>query len=76
MILLYILVYGMVAAGCIFALLIGANAWTGLERPWVYVLCGCLWPVAALPAAGYIAAGWYINRKEAKEDGTEKCDAH
>ena len=69
MIWLYILLYGLVAAGCIFGLLVGAHRWTELEWPSVYVVCGIFWPVAALPAVGYIAAGWYINRKEAEDDG-------
>lgn len=69
MIWLYILIYSLVAAGWIFGLLVGAFKWTEPEFPSVYILCGVLWPVAGLPAAGYIAAGWYLARKEAEGDG-------
>ena len=58
-----------IMSGCVFFLLIGAEKYTELEKPWVYILCSIFWPVAALPAAAYILAGWYINREEVEEDG-------
>ena len=33
---------------------------------WIYIMLYSL--VVGLPAAGYITAGWYVNRKEAQED--------
>lgn len=60
----YIFLYIMIASGCIFGLLVGAAKHTDLEYPIGYVLCGLFWPVAALPAAAYIAAAWYTNREE------------
>lgn len=71
MIWLYILIYSLVAAGWIFGLLVGAFKWTDPEYPWIYILCGILWPVAGLPASGYIAAGRYITREEEKNHGGE-----
>ena len=61
-----------ITACCVFFLLIGAEKHTDLERPWVYILCAAFWEVAALPAAAYILAGWYINREEVAEDGQEQ----
>lgn len=58
-----------IMSGCVFFLLIGADKYTKLEKPWVYILCSIFWPVAALPAAAYILAGWYINREEVADDG-------
>lgn len=71
MILIYIFLYGVVAALWIFGLLVGAFKWTDPEHPWIYILCGVLWPVAGLPAAGFIAAGWYLLREEGTEDGKD-----
>lgn len=67
MILIYILIYSLTAAGWIFGLLVRAFKWTNPEHPWIYILCGIFWPVAGLPAAGFIAAGWYINRENNKD---------
>ena len=64
-----IALYVIVMSGCVFFLLIGADKYTKLEKPWVYILCSIFWPVAAMPAAAYILAGWYINREEVAEDG-------
>lgn len=63
-VLLIIIVYAVITAAAIFGLLVGARKYTGsdLEFPIGWVLCGIFWPVALLPAIGYIAAGWYINR--------------
>jgi ABC-type multidrug transport system permease subunit len=49
----------------IFGLLVAAAKFTGsnMEFPIGWVLCGIFWPVALLPAVGYLAAGWYLNRK-------------
>lgn len=69
MILLYIFLYILIASGCIFGLLVMAEMHTDLEWPWMYIACGMLWPVAALPAAAYIAAAWYLNREEGSDDG-------
>ena len=63
--------YVMILSVCVFFLLIGAEKYTKLERPWMYILCSIFWPVAAMPAA-YILAGWYINREEVAEDGQEQ----
>ena len=71
MIWLCILIYSLVAALWIFGLLVGAFKWTDPEHPWIYILCGVLWPVAGLPAAGYIAAGWYLAREEEKQNGKD-----
>lgn len=68
-ILLYIFLYSLIAAGHIFALLVGAHKYTDLEWPWMYIICGMLWPVAGLPAAGYIAAGRYLNREGEENHG-------
>lgn len=56
--------YVMIMSVCIFYLLIGAEKYTQLEKPWVYILCSIFWPVAALPAAAYILAGRAINRED------------
>lgn len=72
MILIYIFLYGLVAALWIFGLLVGAFEWTELEHPWIYILCGILWPVAGLPAVGYIAAGWYLCREEDRANGKDR----
>ena len=64
--------YVIIMSVCIFYLLIGAEKYTKLEKPWVYILCSIFWPVAALPAAAYILAGWYINREEVAEDAQEQ----
>lgn len=64
--------YVMIMSGCIFYLLIEAEKYTKLERPWMYILCSIFWPVAAMPAAAYILAGWYINREEVAEDAQEQ----
>lgn len=64
--------YVMIMSVCVLFLLIGAEKYTKLERPWMYILCSIFWPVAALPAAAYILAGWYINREEVAEDGQEQ----
>ena len=55
-----------VASVSIFGLLVAAAKYTDsdMEFPMGYVLCGIFWPVALLPAVGYIAAGWYLNREE------------
>lgn len=70
--LIIVAAYVMILSVCIFYLLIGAEKHTQLEKPWVYILCSIFWPVAALPAAAYILAGWYINREEVAEDGQEQ----
>ena len=61
-----IVIYTAIAGGVIFGLLVGAAKYTGseLEYPIGWVLCGIFWPVTLLPAAGYIAAGWYLNRED------------
>ena len=61
---LYLILYVLIASGAIFGLLVAAAKWTELELPGGYVICGALWPVAALPAAAYIAAAWYAQRGE------------
>lgn len=61
---LYIISYCAVAALSIFGLTVAGNKYTGIEQNFGWVLCGIFWPVALLPAAGYIAAGWYLNREE------------
>lgn len=65
---LYLTIYVLIASGAIFALLVAAAKWTKLDMPMGYVICGIFWPVAALPAAAYVAAAWYIIRKE-EENG-------
>lgn len=76
MIWLYIILYILIASACIFGLLVAAEKHTDLEWPWMYIVCGILWPVAALPSAAYIAAAWYINREEDETDGKRKEDLH
>ena len=62
---IFILIYTAIAGGVIFGLLVGAAKYTGseLEFPIGWIICGIFWPVTLLPAAGYIAAGWYLNRE-------------
>ena len=67
-----IALYVIVMSVCVFFLLIGAEKYTKLERPWMYILCSIFWPVAAMPTAAYILAGWYINREEVAEDAQEQ----
>ena len=64
MFLLYLILYVLIASGAIFGLLVAADRWTELDDPMGYVICGALWPLAALPAAAYIAAAWYVNRRD------------
>lgn len=61
-------IYVVVAAASVFGLLVGAGKYTDsdLEFPVGWVLCGVFWPVALLPAIGYIAAGWYLNREDSE----------
>lgn len=66
----YLILYEAAASGVIFGLLVAADRHTELERPMAYVVCGMLWPVAALPAAAYIAAACYINREVSDNEGT------
>ena len=63
---IYLLLYVAIASVSIFGLLVGAAKYTDsdMEFPMGYVLCGIFWPVALLPAVGYIAAGWYLNREQ------------
>lgn len=63
MIFVYLILYVLIASLAIFGLLVAAHKWTELDNPVGYVLCGLLWPVAALPAIAYIAAAWYANRE-------------
>lgn len=65
---LYLILYVLIASGVIFGLLVAAAKWTGLDMPMGYVVCGIFWPVAALPAAAYIAAAWYVQRED-RQDG-------
>lgn len=62
------IIYMAIAGAAIFGLLVGARKYTGsdLEFPIGWVLCGICWPVALLPAIGYIAAGWYLNRDQSE----------
>ena len=65
-----VMVYSLISGGVIFGLLVAADRHTYVEWPWVYILCGIAWPVAALPAAGYIAAGWVLkNRNGGRRHG-------
>lgn len=66
--LLLIIVYVAIASASIFGLLVGAYKYTesDLEFPVGWVICGIFWPVALLPAIGYIAAGWYLNRDDSE----------
>ena len=63
------ILYMAIAGAAIFGLLVGAARFTGsdMEHPIGWVLCGICWPVALLPAIGYIAAGWYLNRKDPRD---------
>lgn len=65
---IYIIMYMAVAGASVFGLLVGAYKFTDydLDFPVGWVLCGIFWPVALLPAIGYIAAGWYLNRNESE----------
>lgn len=63
---LYLILYVLIASGAIFGLLVAAHRWTELDWPGGYVICGALWPVAALPAVAYIAAAWYVQRRAAR----------
>lgn len=65
---LYLFLYVLIASGAIFGLLVAADKWTELNWPGGYVICGALWPVAALPAAAYIAAAWFVQRED-RTDG-------
>ena len=57
-----------IAGAAIFGLLVAAAKYTGsdMEFPLGWVLCGIFWPLALLPAIGYIAAGWYLNREKSE----------
>lgn len=59
-IVLGLLLYVAIASGCIFALLMAAEKYMGegYYEEATFVLCGVFWPLAALPAAAYIAAMW------------------
>lgn len=62
---LYFILYVLIASGTIFGLLVAASKQEAAQiPPAIYVACGMLWPVAALPAAAFVAAAWYINREE------------
>ncbi|MBQ8579318.1 MAG: hypothetical protein IJ448_01330 [Oscillospiraceae bacterium] len=69
-----VFLYTLVAAVAVFGLLVLANKHTNLERPWPYVIWAMLWPVAALPALGYIMAGKVLNGEEAKHGEGESED--
>lgn len=71
MILLYIFLYVLIASVAVFGLLVGAYTYTVNPKDWPWVLCGIFWPVAGLPAAAYIAAGWYLNREAGKRNGKD-----
>ena len=64
-VILLLIIYVAIASAAIFGLLVAASKYTDsdMEFPIGYVLCGIFWPVALLPAVGYIAAGWYLNRE-------------
>lgn len=64
--------YSVIAAGCVFGLLVAAEKYVQSYdyTTGALVVCGALWPVAALPAAAYIAAYWFTNREE-PDDGTK-----
>lgn len=62
--LLLIMAYMAIAGGVIYWLLVAAWKYTDLERPWAFVLCALVWPIGALPAAGYILAGKRINEED------------
>lgn len=62
MITIYIILYCAIVGASIFGLTVAGNKHTGIEDNIGWVLCGIFWPVALLPAIGYIAAGWYLNR--------------
>lgn len=63
-------IYMLISGVSIFGLLVAAAKFTGsnMEFPIGWVLCGIFWPVAMLPAIGYLAAGWYLNRKKASNE--------
>lgn len=64
MILLFIVLYILIAAICIFLLLVCAEKYTyytpNSDMPWP-VLCGIFWPISAPLAAAYIAAKFYLK---------------
>ena len=68
--LLFIELYILIAAVCIFLLLVAASKYTDydwkLDVPYP-VLCGILWPIAGPLAAAYIAAEYYLFHR-AKDD--------
>ena len=61
---IWLVLYILVAAGCVFALVYGAaktNCWDiKYDLPWP-VISGILWPVAGPIAAAYIAARWHLD---------------
>ncbi len=62
---LFLILYVLIASGAIFGLLVAASKHEAAQiAPWIYVACGMLWPVAALPAAAYIAAAWFVQRED------------
>ena len=65
MILLLFVLYILIAAICIFLLLVAAEKYTDYDPysdlPWP-VFCGIVWPVAVPLAAAYIAAKWYLHK--------------
>lgn len=71
-ILICIFLYVAVAGVAIFGLLVAAYRFTDLDDTLPWILCGVFWPVTSLPAIGYLAAAWYINRKEISNESKEE----
>lgn len=70
MILLFVVLYILIAAVCFFLLLVAADKYADYDPcsdMLLPVFCCVLWPIAAPLAAAYIAAKWYLknyqNRK-------------
>lgn len=64
MILFLIILYILIAAVCVFLLLVTAKKYATYRPDWDFpwpVWCGIFWPIAAPLAAAYITAKWYLK---------------
>lgn len=67
MIILFIILYILIAAVCIFLLLVTADKYTDYNSntdPSWPVICGIAWPIGAPIAAAYIGAEYYLKYKD------------
>lgn len=58
-ILLLVLAYGLIAGASVAGLMIAAYRLDEFDYPGGFVACGAFWPIALLPAVGYLFAVWW-----------------